>query len=91
VRRTDFLKSHKDWEDADVVFFDTSFGLHGGVDEGAMVMALETHLVKLQPGSFAIIVTVKARGQHIRKPGSVERTPHLRTRRTAATARLRDF
>ena len=45
-------------QDADVVFFDTSFGLHGGVDEGAMVMALEKYLVKLQPGSFAVIVTV---------------------------------
>jgi hypothetical protein len=32
-----------------VVFFDSSFGLSAGIDEGVLVVALEALLVKLQP------------------------------------------
>mmetsp|Transcript_21014 Transcript_21014/g.24838 ORF Transcript_21014/g.24838 Transcript_21014/m.24838 type:complete len:716 (+) Transcript_21014:82-2229(+) len=57
VRETDFLKAGHDWEDGDVVYFDTGSDLYFGMDEGVLILKLEECLKALQPGSFAIIVT----------------------------------
>ena len=45
------------WRDGDVVFFDTSLALGFGIDEGALISTLEPLLLRLTPGSYAIIVT----------------------------------